>query len=467
MFVQQFFLKGIAHSSYIVGAHEKCAIIDPRRDVEIYLKAAKEMGYRITHILETHLHADFISGHMDLAAKTGATIVAPKAGACAFPHLAVSEGSEFSIEHLIFKVMETPGHTPDGVSYCVYDSSRGNEPCAIFTGDTLFVGDVGRPDLFPGIADELAAKLFDSIHRILTLPDFVEVYPAHGAGSLCGKAMSAKRTSTVGYERRLNQSLQPSTLKEFQELLLNEMPAAPDHFSRCSETNRQGPAVLDTLPVPRALAPKEFSEYIQKGHTVIDLRSPAAFGGQHIPGSLHIDVTGNFATFAGWIVPAEKPVLLVADIPAQIEEAITQLRRVGLDIIAGWLEGSIYRWSLAGLPVTSLPQVSVHDLPIRCKEGPFTLLDGRSRKEFDSFHQEKAILCPAPDARSVDLSSLQEPVYYICNSGHRSSMAASILMSRGVRQVVNVAGGITAWAAAGFTSRCPITYSLHGPQRDT
>jgi len=464
MFVQQFFLKGIAHSSYLIGGKEECAIVDPRRDVEIYIEAARDMGYRITHILETHLHADFISGHMDLARKTGAVIVAPASGECTFSHKAVSEDSEFFLEHLRFRVIETPGHTPEGICYVVTDTSRGEEPCAIFTGDTLFVGDVGRPDLFPGIADELAEKLFTSIRKIFQLPDFVEVYPAHGAGSLCGKAMSGKRTSTIGYERRFNHSVQPSTLQEFKALLLNEMPAAPDHFSRCSATNRQGPVPLDELKKPCPLPPGEFNAFLQRGHLVLDLRTPAAFGGQHIPGSLHIDITSNFATFAGWLIPVDRPLLLVADRVEDTETSVIQLRRVGLDQIEGWLEGSLYRWALAGLPVASLAQVSVLDLPGRCKEGPFTLLDVRSRREFELFHQEKAQLCAAPDVRTIEITALREPVFCICNSGHRSSMAASILLSRGVKQVANVVGGVTAWAAAGYTTHCPLSQTVHGPQ---
>src|SRR4030042_1546821 len=203
MFVQQFFVKGLAHSSYLLGGTNNCAIVDPRRDIDIYLQAAKDMGMKITHILETHLHADFVSGHMDLAEKTGAAIYAPKPARCSFKHTAVGEGDTFEIEYISIKVIETPGHTPEHISYIVTDKARGAEPVCVFCGDTLFVGDVGRPDLVPGRAKELASKLYDNLHtKLLKLPDFCEVYPAHGAGSLCGRAMSAKRTSTIGYERK-------------------------------------------------------------------------------------------------------------------------------------------------------------------------------------------------------------------------------------------------------------------------
>ena len=203
MFVQQFFIKGLAHSSYLLGGSKKCAIVDPRRDVEVYLEAARDMGVKISHILETHLHADFVSGYLDLAEKTGAMIVAPKSAKCKFKHKAVAEGDRFNIENMQLKVLDTPGHTPEHITYVVTDKSRGAEPVCIFCGDVLFVGDVGRPDLFPGKAKQLASQLYDNLHqKLLKLPDFCEVYPAHGAGSLCGRAMGAKRTSTIGYERR-------------------------------------------------------------------------------------------------------------------------------------------------------------------------------------------------------------------------------------------------------------------------
>ena len=238
MYVQQFFVGGLAHLSYILAGGGSCAVIDPKRDVGDYIKAAKDMGLKITHIIETHLHADFISGHLDLKELTGAKIYAPKAGNCKFDHVPLQEGDAIEIEDMELKILETGGHTPEHVSYVVTDHSRGEEPVAVFCGDTLFVGDVGRPDLFPGQADELASRLYDNLHqKLLILPDFCEVYPAHGAGSLCGRAMGAKRSSTVGYERRYNSALQHKTKEAFIKSLLNGMPGVPDHFSRCSAIN--------------------------------------------------------------------------------------------------------------------------------------------------------------------------------------------------------------------------------------
>jgi len=463
MFVQHFFVKGLAHVSYLLGGKENCAIIDPKRDIQDYLDAAKDMGYKITHILETHLHADFVSGHMDLAGKTGAKIIAPKASGCKFEHNAVSDGDEFQIDHLKIKVIDTPGHTPDGVCYIVTDTSRGEEPAGIFSGDTLFVGDVGRPDLFPGMADELAEKLFKSLGKIMELPDFVEVYPAHGAGSLCGKAMSAKRTSTIGYERRYNNSLKPKTLEEFKKILLAEMPAAPDHFSRCSATNGAGPAYVEKLPKVKPLSPAEFNKEMENGCLVLDIRSAASFGGQHIPGSIHIDITSNFQTFAGWILPVEKTLLLVADSEKDVCNAVGQLRRVGLDIVKGWLDGGIHKWAISGLTLESIKQISVSELKEMCNKTDFTLLDVRAKREFDTFHIEGAKHMAAPDTRS-NFNELTGPVFCMCSTGHRSSMAASILKSKGIKDVANVAGGVTGWAAAGFTQVCPVCQNVHGPE---
>jgi glyoxylase-like metal-dependent hydrolase (beta-lactamase superfamily II) len=256
MFIQQFFVPGLAHSSYLLGGASTCAIIDPRRDVQIYLDAAASMGMTITHVLQTHLHADFVSGHLDLAELTGAVIVAPRSADCQFSHKAVAEGDSFRLEDMEIRVLETPGHTPEHITYVVVDHTRGAEPAVIFCGDTLFVGDVGRPDLFPGMALELAAKLYGSLHdKLMTLPPFCEVYPAHGAGSLCGRAMGAKRSSTVGYERLYNAALTIADQQQFIASLTTDMPAAPDHFSRCSDINRRGPALVSTHPVPKPISP--------------------------------------------------------------------------------------------------------------------------------------------------------------------------------------------------------------------
>ena len=468
MFVQQFFVKGIAHSSYLLGGVNTCAIIDPRRDIEIYLDAAKEMNMKITHILETHLHADFISGHRELAEKTGAAIYAPKKGRCSFKHTGVSEGSTFAIEDMKITVRETPGHTPEHVSYVVTDLSRGADPVAVFCGDTLFVGDVGRPDLFPGIARELAAKLYGSLHeKLLTLPPYCEVYPAHGAGSLCGRAMGAKRTSTIGYEKKYNAALQIKNKAAFITSLTTSMPPAPDHFSRCSAVNGKGPVLVRKLPVLEPLEPGQFSKRAkQKNALVLDIRPYGSFSGGHVPGAYHIDFRMNFATFAGWVLPPSAEILLVAETPVLAQEAVLWLRRVGLDKVVGYLEGGMYEWAKAALPLAHVPLLSAAELYKKIQKGAaLTLVDVRAQREFESSHIMGALNIPVPELRTryKELNP-RLPVAVICNTGQRSSLGASILKQRGFQEVYNAAGGMTAFSAAGYAGECPVCIGPHGPQ---
>lgn len=467
MFVQQFFVKGLAHSSYLLGGTNTCAIIDPRRDVGVYLQAAKDMGMRITHILETHLHADFVSGHLDLARQTGAAIYAPKAGKCAFRHVKVEQGDTFKIEDMQIKVLDTPGHTPEHISYVVIDKARGREPVCVFCGDTLFVGDVGRPDLFPGIAKELASKLYHSLHsKLLALPDFCEVYPAHGAGSLCGRAMGAKRTSTIGYERRYNAALQIQNEAEFAKSLTTNMPAAPDHFSRCSATNGKGPALTSELPELLSLLPGQFKKMSEKKNTiVVDIRSYEAFGGQHVPGAYHIDFGGNFPTFAGWILPPGKDILIVADSFEQAQQANIWLRRVGLDRAVGYLEGGMFTWAKEGLPTRHVMQLSAQQLQAALgKRNAMTLVDVRATREYGAEHIKGAINIAAQDLRTrhKELDKIK-PVALVCSTGHRSSLGASILKQQGFETVYNVAGGMMGYSAAGYSPECPLCMAPHVP----
>ncbi len=468
MFVQQFFVTGLAHSSYLLAGSSTCAIIDPGRDIGVYLDAAKAMGMRITHILETHLHADFISGHMDLAQATGAPIYAPKSANCEFDHVPMEECSEFEIENLHLRVVETPGHTPEHISYVVVDRSRGDDPAGVFCGDTLFVGDVGRPDLFPGRAQELASKLFHSLHdKLLNLPDFCEVYPAHGAGSLCGRAMGAKRTSTIGYERKYNNASQILDEARFVESLTTNMPEAPDHFTRCSAINASGPALVNRLDDLVPLAPAAFQDKVKaEDAVVLDTRPYESFGGQHIPGAYHIDFGGNFATFAGWVLPPERKIALVSTSREQAGEAVVWLRRVGLDNVVSFLDGGMFAWARAGLHTDHVPQLSVHELHAQIQgHDPIALVDVRAPSEFDGFHIEGAINMPAPQLRTRH-AELDPgiPVVMICSTGHRSSLAASLLKQHGFKEVSNAAGGMTAYAAVGYGPECRMCVGSHGPR---
>jgi len=445
MYIEQFHVPKIAHSSYLLGGKENCAIIDPRRDVHIYIEVAKRMGFKITHILETHLHADFVSGHLDLAEKTGAKIYAPASANCQFKHQPLQEGDEFKIDDVAIRVIETPGHTPEHLSYVVVDESRGKEPVVVFCGDTLFVGDVGRPDLFPGRAKELALQLFDSLKKLKKLPDFCEVLPAHGAGSLCGRAMGAKRRSTIGYEKKYNEALQIVLEEDFIDSLIHEMPPVPDHFGRCSDINRKGPKLVRNLDKINSLKPLEFAELAElRDYAILDCRSYDAFGGQHIIGSYGIDFDGNFPTFSGWLISPEKKILLVTPHRLEAEEVAIWLRRVGLDNVVGFLEGGLFEWAKDGLPTQHICQISAPALEHIRNSKAIHILDVSTSSEFEEKHIEGAINIPAPDLRERHRELDKEKEYYvICSTGHRSSLAISILLKKGFYHLVNVAGGMT------------------------
>lgn len=467
MHIEQYYVDGIAHLSYLVGGKTSCAIIDPKRDVEEYLTAAKRLGLTITHILETHLHADFISGHIELARRTGAKIYAPKSGRCAYEHVAVAEGDSFEIEDMRVKVLDTPGHTPDGICFVITDRSRGDEPAAVFTGDTLFVGDVGRPDLFPGQGDELASQLFANLHnKLMKLPDTCLVYPAHGAGSLCGKAMGAMRISTIGYERRFNPALQHATEAEFKTALLSGMPEAPDHFARCSDINRRGPKLVAEMPSPRPISPKELQSLIQQGHTVLDTRDYAAFGGAHVPGAYNIDAAHNFSTFAGWLLPADKPIVLVAAVNQHVSTLVIMLRRVGLDAVVGYLEGGMGPWIVSGMPIDRIPTTTIFEAQGYCEEKkPVTFLDVRALGEWDISHINGAIHMPLPATRNrYGELDREAKTVLVCKSGARASTAGSILQRHGLKNLMVMAGGMTAWTAAGLAPECATCALTHGPR---
>lgn len=453
MIIRQHFIPGIAHSSYLVVGEKACVVIDPSRDVERYIQEARGMGVSITHIFETHLHADFISGHLDLAKATGAEIVAPKAANCSFTHTPVAEGDEIKIEDIRFRVIETAGHTPEHCCYVATDTSRGNSPVALFSGDTLFVGDVGRPDLFPGRAEELASLLFENLHnKILALPNECEVYPAHGKGSLCGRAMTAKRSSTIGYERKYNYALQIHDRDAFIHALTSGMPAAPDHFARCSAINRRGPELMQSLDPPVPLGPNQFFKRMNGNDTVIlDVRGYPCFSGVHIPGAWNIDLVGNFATQAGWVLPPDKDILIIVENVRDVPEATLQLRRVGFDRIAGFLDGGMPTWAMQNLPVARVPVIPSDEAHTLVSAGKATLIDVRSDEERQATPVEHAVHIPWHDLRTR-YKELDPAKHYIlmCRGGSRATIAVSILQMQGFSQVSNLAGGFEAYRRAGF-----------------
>jgi hydroxyacylglutathione hydrolase len=445
MYFEQFYLGCLAHASYMLGSGGEAAVIDPQRDVEIYLDAAEENGLKIRHILETHLHADFVSGHKELAARTGARIyIGEKAGAT-FPHAGVRDGSEVTFGSCKISVLETPGHTPESICLVVTDTEKRPSPWAVLTGDTLFIGDVGRPDLSPAFTpQQLAAMLYDSLHgKLMKLSDDVLVYPAHGAGSLCGRNMRAEKSSTIGTERLTNYALQISTREEFVKQLTANLPARPEYFAKDAEINRGGAAAMDELPELTPIPATKLKTLIEQGTPALDVRSTEAFAAGHVPGSISIALSGQFASWAGSLLGLSARPVLIADTPDQIEEARVRLARVGIEDLTGYLQEGIAGWKKAGFEMATLPQISARDLSQR---KDLHVLDVRRDGEWQAAHLERAELWPL-DRLKDSLPPLDKSVAIAvhCKSGYRSTIACSLLQRAGFTNVINVIGGFDAW----------------------
>ena len=451
MIFEQFYLGCLAHASYLIGSESVAAVVDPQRDVDIYVDAARERGLRIAHIIETHLHADFVSGHQELAARTGATIYLGEGSGATFPHKAVREGDEIAFGKVRLQVLQTPGHTLESVSVVVTDLERGESPAAVLTGDTLFIGDVGRPDLSEQhTPQELARMLYDSLReKILRLPDETLVYPAHGAGSMCGRNISADRNSTIGRERRTNYALQPMEREAFVGMMTQDLPARPEYFQRDVDYNRRGAAPLESLPPLAALSPQGADARQQAGATILDTRSPMEYCSGHIPRSIHIGLGGQFASWAGALLGLDRELILVAEDAKAADEARMRLARVGIERIAGYVDGGIAAWVAAGLPLGMTQQITVQDL--RDSDGDFSIIDVRRPGEWKSGHIVGAELHPL-DTLAANAATLNasRPAAVHCKSGYRSAIACSVLENAGFPNPVNVIGGYDAWAAAGL-----------------
>jgi glyoxylase-like metal-dependent hydrolase (beta-lactamase superfamily II)/rhodanese-related sulfurtransferase len=456
MYFQQFYLGCLSHASYIIGSDGVAAVVDPQRDAGIYIEDAIRNGLRIEHVIETHLHADFISGHQELAALTGAKVYLGAAAGATFPHVPVRDGDEIRFGKCILRFLETPGHTLESVSILVTDLERGPEPFAVLTGDTLFIGDVGRPDLAPGrTPQELAAMLYDSLQtKLLTLPDGVQVYPAHGAGSLCGKQLSAERSSTIGQQRANNFALQAKSREEFVHLLTSDLPERPGYFAQDAEINRSGPAPLADLPEPHAIAVEEVARLQGEGAIVLDTRPATEFGGAHIPGAVHIGLSGQFASWAGRLVGLASKIILVTEDHDTMLEARMRLARVGMENVVGFVDGGMGGWFRAGMPVSEVPQITVQDLQRELEH--VQLVDVRMPGEWEQGHIEGARSKPLPKLTTMldDLDRAQ-PVAVHCKSGYRSSIATSLLQRAGFSQVMNVIGGFDAWQTCGLPAAHP------------
>lgn len=454
MIFEQFYLGCLAHASYLVGSEGIAAVIDPQRDVQIYLDAAAERGLRIAHIIETHLHADFVSGHQELAERTGATIYLGEGSGATFPHRAVADGDSIEFGQCRVEFLQTPGHTLESVSIVVKDLEQSGRPVAVFTGDTLFIGDVGRPDLCETKTPaELARLLYDSLRqKLLALPDDVVLYPAHGAGSMCGRNISADRSSTIGRERRTNYALQPMDREKFVELMTHDLPPRPEYFQRDVDANRHGAPALASLPPLAAIPPREAQARRQNGVTILDTRPAMSYCAGHIPGSIQIGLSGQFASWAGAILGLDRDIILLAEDPAAAEEARTRLARVGIEKVQGAIEGGISGWSAAGLPLSMTAQITVSDLNDNRDE--FTVVDVRRKPEWDAGHIAGAQFLPLDGLRaSMSTLARSHPLAVHCKGGYRSLIACSLLEAAGFTQVSNIVGGFDAWSSAGLPTQ--------------
>src|ERR1017187_2745642 len=461
MYFEQFYLTCLAHASYMIGSNGEAAVVDPQRDVDIYLQAADEQNLKIRHILETHLHADFVYGHKELAARTGAKIYIGAQANAGFPHVPLTDGFEVKIGAVRIRALETPGHTPDSVCLVITDesesrASKSAQPCAVLTGDTLFIGDVGRPDLSRAHTPrQLAGLLYDSLHqKLLTLPDEVKVYPAHGAGSLCGRAMRAERSSTIGTERLTNYALQIASREEFIAQLTANLPARPEYFLEDAEINRSGAAALTELPPMPGLSPAEVQRLLQPNANVLDVRSGDEFAAGHVPGSVGIALSGQFASWAGGVLGIHSKPVLIGDTGAQIDEARLRLARVGIEDLRGYLAGGLAAWQKAGLPVLKTAQISPQELNQKLRDGSLRasdVVDVRREGEWQAGHIPQ-VPCRALDAFPQGLPAIdrERSVAVHCKSGYRSMIGCSLLERAGYRNVINVAGGFDAWHAAGL-----------------
>jgi len=441
--------EGLAQTSYLLACERtrQAIVIDPRRDIDAYTALASRSGLKIAFAIETHIHADFVSGARELAA-LGARVIAGPGAALRYPFVEAKPGEVLRLGELSVELLHTPGHTPEHISILV---RQPDQPVRVFTGDTLFVSAVGRPDLLgTDQARGLAEQLYDSLFgTLLKLADDVEVHPGHGAGSLCGAGIGKAPYSTIGQERRLNPLLQQRTKADFVAAVLGDLPETPPYFPRMKEINRNGPAVrglATRVPPPFPLEVHDAADLVEDGALVIDMRSPEAFAAAHPAGAVNIGFGPRVGYWAGWIVPPANPVVLLASDPGQAEEANRQLLRVGFDEVVGYVNGNFESWQKADAPTARMEIISARELRDRLQSRErMTVIDVRTHHEFSDGHIEGAINIPVGEivSRAAELRG-PNPVATVCESGFRSSLAASLLARAGVK-TVNISDGTAAY----------------------
>jgi glyoxylase-like metal-dependent hydrolase (beta-lactamase superfamily II)/rhodanese-related sulfurtransferase len=434
--------------------------VDPERHVGRYIQAAQENGVRITHIFDTHLHADHITGSSELAAGTGAGVYVHSAVEAAYPHEEVHEGQRFSFGAAELEILETPGHTPNSISLAVVDHGRSPDVFAILTGDLLFVGDVGRPDLAgEDLLEEQVRNLYKSLYTTLArFPDWVEVYPAHGQGSLCGRGMSTKPMTTLGFERRNNPMLKGLPFEEFRAIMTAGFQIRPANFAVMVEKNRLGPKLLADAPTFAELSGLQLERAVEAGARIVDIRAQTAFGAAFIPGSLNLGMSPKSVNWLGMVLDAATKIVIVADSTAEARQAAYLFRRAGYDRLIGYLGGGISGWALQGKPLEHLPQLTPAGLShVLERYGNHVVLDVRTDSEWEAGHIEGAVHLPlaALVEAGVDIDK-QRHITTVCASGYRSNIAGSFLKSLGYKQVFSLIGGMTAWTASQRTAPMPV-----------
>jgi hydroxyacylglutathione hydrolase len=450
---KQFYLGCLSHASYYLGSNGEAAIIDPQRDIQQYLDEAEAHGQKIKYVIETHSHADFVSGHVELAEKTGAEIVYGQRANTKFATHKVSDGDVLNIGSVELSFLETPGHTPEGIVVIAKETAEDTDksvrvPLKIFTGDTLFIGDVGRPDLIGSkgfTAAQMGEMLYDSLHnKILPLPDETEVYPAHGAGSLCGKSLSNETWSTLGNQRRFNYALQPMSKDEFIKIVASDQPEVPAYFPKSAAKNLEGSSSLADLQKPAQLSTEAIGNF---DGVILDIRLNSHFGAGHIPNSINIGLGGQFASWAGTMIPIGTSIAIVAETQEQVDEAFMRLARVGHESVVGFI--IIDGYTGAKKQIEQVPVEEVYGLTQTEKYLQF--VDVRRPAEHANGHALRTVNIPL-DKLPKDFDKLDPavPTYVICQGGYRSSIGTSILENAGFKTIYNVTGGTSAWIAAGL-----------------
>lgn len=453
MFIRTFESPGLAHFSYLVGDAESAAVIDPRRDIDGYLAAADEEGVRVTHIFETHRNEDYVIGSTALAEATGAEIYHGHTDAHPFRYgNTAREGASFSFGNAVLRVLETPGHTLDSLSFVLCDKSYDTDTAlAVFTGDALFIGGVGRTDFYPDRAEEVAGLLYDSLfEKLLPLGDQCLVYPAHGAGSVCGAGLADRRFSTIGYEKVHNPALQARDRDAFIKMKCDEHHYQPPYFEQMETYNQQGASVLDRLPMPVPVDPVTLKAALDNGAQLLDTRSAEAFAGAHIPGSMGIP-NDMVASFCGWFLSYQSDVYLVVPDREEIEEVVRTLHRLGFDRIKGYLKGGVSAWETSGRNFAAIPVVHASDLPDRGKQHDDILLDVRSQEEYDAerLANSRHLYAGEVVAKADELPR-DVRITTFCGSGKRALVAASMLRRSGFERVEVCLGSMQAYKALGL-----------------